>query len=68
MVVMCTPSPITSGATQRENASSAAFEATYAENRGVFVWTPMLEMLMTWPSLRSRIPGMKERISRSAPK
>ena len=27
-VVMCTPSPMISGATQRENASSAAFDAT----------------------------------------
>ncbi len=65
---MCTPSPMTSGATQRANASSAAFEATYAEKRGVFVCTPMLETLMMWPFLRSRMPGMNERIRRRAPK
>jgi hypothetical protein len=65
---MCTPSPIISGATQRANASSAAFDATYAENRGVFVCTPIDETLMMCPPLRSRIPGAKARISRSAPK
>jgi hypothetical protein len=36
-VVMCTPSLMISTAIDRENASSAAFEARYAENLGVFV-------------------------------
>ena len=57
-----------SGATQRENASSADFEATYAEKRGVLVCTPIDETLMMWPVLRSRIPGSRAMISLSAPK
>ena len=48
-VVTCTPSPMISGAIERENASSAAFDARYAENRGVFVCSPIVEMLMMWP-------------------
>src|SRR3954447_1896982 len=46
MVVMWTPSSTTSEATQRDQASSAALEATYAEKRGVFVCTPIELMLM----------------------
>src|SRR3954454_19970287 len=45
MVVMWTPSSITSEATQRDHASSAAFEATYAEKRGLLVCTPIELML-----------------------
>ena len=54
---------MTSGAIERENASSAAFEATYAENRGVFVCSPIVEMLMMCPDPRSRITGSRSRIS-----
>ena len=65
---MWTPSSITSEPMHRENASSAAFDATYAENRGVFVCTPIELMLMMWPNSCSRIPGSSFRISLSAPK
>jgi hypothetical protein len=34
---MCTPSSIISTAIEREKASSAAFDARYAANLGVFV-------------------------------
>ena len=67
-MVNFTLSATTSGAVQRENASSADFDATYAEKRGVFVCTPIELTLMMWPDLRSRIPGMNARISFSAPK
>ena len=50
IVVNVTPSPITSLETTRVNASSAAFEATYAEKRGGLVCTPIEEMFTMWPS------------------
>ena len=68
IVVNVTPSPITSEATTRVNASSAAFEATYAENRGGFVCTPIEEMLTMWPDPRSRMCGSSPMISLTAPK
>src|ERR1700757_5541250 len=57
IVVNVTPSPITSEATTRVNASSAAFEATYAENRGGFVCTPIEGMLRIWPGPRPALGG-----------
>ena len=63
-----TLSPTTSGAVQREKASSADFDATYAEKRGVFVCTPIELTLMMWPDFRSRMPGRNARMSFSAPK
>src|SRR5919199_5128837 len=45
IVVNVTPSPIVSELTTRVNASSAAFEATYAENRGGLACTPIEETL-----------------------
>src|SRR5918996_2579051 len=57
IVVIVTPSSIISEATARDHASSAAFDATYAENRGVFVCTPIELMLTMCPCLRSRILG-----------
>lgn len=47
MVVNEIPVSLNSQAAQRENASSAAFEATYAEKRGALVKTPMEEILIT---------------------
>src|SRR5690606_35967870 len=41
--------PENSACAQRENASSADFEATYAENRGELASTPIEEMLMICP-------------------
>jgi hypothetical protein len=67
-VVTWTLSPTTSGPRQRENASSAAFDATYAEKRGVLVCTPIDDTLMMWPRLLSRIPGRNFMMSFSAPK
>ena len=60
------PSPITSELTTRLQASSAALEATYAANRGGFVWTPIDEMLTTWPPPVNA--GVSPMISRMAPK
>ena len=52
-----------SGPIERLKASSAAFDARYAANRGVFVCSPIEEMLMMWPLLPSRIDGSRSRIS-----
>ena len=68
IVVNVTPSPSTSEATTRVNASSAALEATYAEKRGGLAWTPIEEMLTMWPEPRSRICGISPMISLTAPK
>ena len=51
---MCTlvkemPCPTTSDDTTLLQASRAALEATYAENRGGLVCTPIEEMLTMWP-------------------
>ena len=48
--------------------SSAAFDATYAQNRGGFVCTPIELMLTTWPRFCSRIFGISPMTSRIAPK
>ena len=47
IVVNVMPSPTTSDATTRVQASSAAFDATYALKRGGLVWTPIEEMFTT---------------------
>ena len=62
------PSPTTSEATTLLHASSAALEATYAENRGGLVWTPIEEMLTMWPDFCSCIFGIRPMSSRIAPK
>src|SRR3569832_1464855 len=67
-VVKLMPLSENSACAQRENASSAAFDATYAENRGAFVNTPIEEMLMMWPRWRSVMPGKKPMIKRNEPK
>ena len=68
MLVNVTPSPTSSEATTLLQASSAALEATYAENRGGLVCTPIEEMLTTWPRCRSRMFGSSPITSRIAPK
>src|SRR3546814_19034147 len=45
MVVKLVPLPDSSPCAQRLNASSAAFDSTYAENRGEFASTPIELML-----------------------
>ena len=63
-----TLSPIVSLETTRVKASSAAFEATYAENRGGFVCTPIEETLTMWPAFFSRMCGSTPRISLIVPR
>ena len=61
MFVKVTPSPYVSVATTRLNASRAAFDATYAENRGGLACTPIDDTLTMWPNRRSlcaaAVPG-----------
>lgn len=57
-----------SEAAQRPNASSAALDETYAENRGAFVSTPIEEMLITCPRRFAIIEGSTPRVRRTAPK
>ena len=52
-----------SGPIERANASSAALEARYAANRGVFICSPIVEMFTMWPVWRLRITGNSTRIS-----
>src|SRR5690242_11918394 len=68
IVVKAMPLPDNSPCAQRENASSAAFDATYAENRGEFASTPIELMLMMWPLRRWVIVGRKPMIRRRLPK
>src|SRR4029079_19566029 len=68
IVVIATPSSTISEATQRENAASAALEATAAAKTGVLVCPPIELMLTIWPERRSRITGSSFRISFTAPK
>ena len=68
MLVKVIPSPTSSEATTLLQASSAAFDATYAEKRGGLVWTPIEEMFTMWPWWPSRIFGISPMISRIAPK
>ena len=70
---MLTPSSTISLAAQRDQASSADLEATYAEKRGVLVCTPIELTLMMWPPSflpldRLRIAGSRLRINLSDPK
>ena len=62
------PAATVSEATTLLHASSAAFDATYAEKRGGFVCTPIEEMFTTWPRRCSRIFGISPITSRIAPK
>ena len=62
------PSPTSSDDTTLDHESSADFEATYAENRGGLVCTPIEEMLTTWPRLAFFIAGIRPMTSRIAPK
>ncbi len=68
IVVKVMLSPIVSDETTRVNASSAAFDATYAEKRGGLVWTPIEETLTTWPKRRSFMCGSSARISFTVPR
>src|SRR5690242_11003220 len=68
IVVNAMPLPDNSPCAQRENASSAAFDATYAEKRGELASTPIDEMLMMWPRRRCVMPGRKPMIRRNEPK
>src|SRR3546814_16812634 len=56
--------PESSPCAQRLNASSAAFDATYAENRGEFASPPIELLLMMWPLRRWVIVGMTTMIRR----
>src|SRR5438105_10889807 len=62
MVVKLMPLSRNSEAAHAENASSADFEATYAEKRGALESTPMDEMLMMWPRFLCTIFGRNPRI------
>ena len=68
MVVNLTPVSLNSDAAHRANASSAALDATYAENRGALESTPIDEMLMTWPRRFFSIAGSTFMIMRRLPK
>ena len=68
IVEKLTPSPTSSEATTLLHASSAAFDATYALNRGGLVCTPIELMFTTWPCCCSRIFGSRPITSRIAPK
>src|ERR1022692_5308360 len=68
IVVTAMPSAATSGAKQRENASSAFLLATYAAKRGGYACPPIEVMLMMCPSWRSRMPVITAMISAIAPK
>ncbi len=68
MPVNVMPSPTSSEATTLLHESSAAFDATYAENRGGLVCTPIEEMLTMCPRRCSRIAGTRPITSRIAPK
>jgi hypothetical protein len=68
MVVKVTLSPIVSELATRVNASSADFDATYAEKRGGFVCTPIEETLTMWPAFFSRMCGSRPRISLTVPR
>ena len=68
MLVNETPSPISSLDTTLLQASRAALDATYAENRGGLVSTPIEETFTTWPDFCSRIFGRMPITSRIAPK
>src|SRR5688500_9129446 len=60
--------PLNSAWAQRLKASSAAFEATYAEKRGELASTPIELMLTMWPRRRWLICGRKPMIRRRQPK
>ena len=68
MVVNETPSPTSSELTTLDHASRAALEATYAENRGGLVCTPIELTLTMCPDPCSRIAGSSPITSRMAPK
>ena len=68
MLVKETPSPTTSELTTLLQASSAAFEATYAEKRGGFVCKPIEETFTTWPLRRSRLCGSTPSSSLTGPR
>ena len=68
MLVNVMPSLTSSLDTTLLHASSAAFEATYAENRGGLVSTPIDETFTTCPDFCSRIFGSSPITSRIAPK
>ena len=68
MLVKWMPLSITSEAAHSANASSADFDATYAENRGARDKTPIELMLMMCPRFCSAILGRNARINRTAPK
>src|SRR5688572_25020322 len=68
IVVKAMPLPDSSPCAQRDHASRAAFDATYAEKRGEFASTPMELMLMMWPLRRCVIVGRQPMIRRRLPK
>ncbi len=68
MPVKVMPSPTSSEETTFDQESRADFEATYAENRGGLVCTPIELMFTMWPRFCSRIVGISPMTSRIAPK
>ena len=68
MLVKETPSLISSLDTTLLQASRAALDATYAENRGGLVSTPIEEMFTMCPDFCSRIFGSSPITRRIAPK
>ena len=68
MLVNETPSLISSLDTTLLHASRAALEATYAENRGGLVSTPIEDTFTTWPDFCERIFGRMPITRRIAPK
>ena len=68
MLVKVMPSLTSSLETTLLQASRAALEATYAENRGGLVSTPIEEMFTTCPDFCSRIFGRIPITRRIAPK
>src|SRR3982751_278496 len=68
IVVKLMLSPTVSEETTRVNASSAAFDDTYAAKRGGLVCTPIDDTFTTWPNLRSAMWGISPMMSLIVPK
>src|SRR5512144_2821843 len=65
IVVNLMPTSANSDDAQAVHASSAAFEATYAEKRGALVSTPIDEMLITCPRRLADMWGIRPIVIRS---
>ena len=68
IVVKVMPRSANSLDAQRVHASSAAFDATYAEKRGAFVSTPIELMFTTWPLCLATMFGSRPIVTRRQPK